>query len=498
MKKEDIIIIGAGIGGLAAGAMLAHGGHKVTILEKNSYIGGACSSYEKNGYTFDRAVHIFSKGLNGVYGKIFNRLNLDLIQFRNHINERTAMKVYKKEGYFPFDINVNSVFKQLKPKEQSSSGGEKSKKGGLNLAGMGATKDSIKDFPILMNNIMTMNKKKLRELYEEEVTVTQYLNQFTEDPFIHGIVAFITAAMFCIGNAKTSAAEFIHCFKTEMMAPEGYQYPASGAAQAIPNAIAKGIEHYGGVIKTNTPVDSIVIKGNKVQGVMVGDKLMEAPIVLSNLSVKWTALNLIGKDYLEKKYTEKMQSLTPSLSSMTFKLALKEPMIEKWDFINLYHPTLHDWGDKYGPDAPLSNGFFGPVLSNMDPNTAPPGHQTVIFGTLVPSEGPNFERWKEIYLEDLHSFFPDLDEKLAFMDISYPKHIEAQTGKPGGPVEGLGLTPGQTGQNKPSSIIPGIEGLYVVGDTTGKTAHGIGTQLAADSGYKCAQAILGEITMDKI
>ena len=84
------------------------------------------------------------------------------------------------------------------------------------------------------------------------------------------------------------------------------------------------------------------------------------------------------------------------------------------------------------------------------------------------------------------------------MDISYPKHIEAQTGKQGGPVEGLGLTPGQTGKNKPSSIVPGIEGLYVVGDTTGKTAHGIGTQLAADSGYKCAQAILGEITMDKI
>ena len=85
-----------------------------------------------------------------------------------------------------------------------------------------------------------------------------------------------------------------------MMTPEGYQYPASGAAQAIPNAIAKGIEHYGGVIKTSIPVDRIAIKGNKVQGVMVGDKLIEAPIVLSNLSVKWTALNLIGKDYLEK------------------------------------------------------------------------------------------------------------------------------------------------------------------------------------------------------
>ena len=84
------------------------------------------------------------------------------------------------------------------------------------------------------------------------------------------------------------------------------------------------------------------------------------------------------------------------------------------------------------------------------------------------------------------------------MDISYPKDITAQTGKPEGPVEGLGLTPQQTGKNKPSSIIPGIEGLYVVGDTTGRTAHGIGTQLACDSGIKCAEAILGNIDMSKI
>ena len=110
----------------------------------------------------------------------------------------------------------------------------------------------------------------------------------------------------------------------------------------------------------------------------------------------------------------------------------------------------------------------------------------------------DFDRWVEIYLEDLHSFFPDLDDKLDFMDISYPKDIAAQTGKPAGPVEGLGMTPSQVGRNKPSSIIPGIEGLYVVGDTTGKTAHGIGTQLACDSGLKCADAILGLLDMSKI
>ena len=95
------------------------------------------------------------------------------------------------------------------------------------------------------------------------------------------------------------------------------------------------------------------------------------------------------------------------------------------------------------------------------------------------------------------SFNLELDKKLDFVDISYPKDIVASTGKPAGPVEGLGLTPEQTGKNKPSSVLP-IEGLYAVGDTCGKKAHGIGIQLAANSGLHCADAILGIIDKNEI
>ena len=484
--KGDIIVVGAGIGGLSCAALLAHGGYKVTVLEKNSFIGGACSSYQKQGYTFDRAVHMFSSGLNGPFGKIFNRLGLDYLKFVRHLNERSAMKIYRQDGYVPINFNINSITKVSKPTNANKEG----------LSSF-FTKKTIKDFTSVMTKIITMNKRKLKVLYDEDLTVSQWLDQITEDPFIHGIFAFLLAGMFAIGITKASAAEFIHCFKAEMLSKEGYQYPVSGAAQAIPNAIARGIEHYGGKILTNSPVKSIVIKGNKVQGVLAGDKLIEAPIVVSNLSLKWTILNLVGRDFFEKKYLEKIESLTPSLSSMTFKLALKEPIIEKWALINCYHPTLHDWGDKYGPGAPLSNGFFGPVLSNIDTKVAPPGHQTVIFGTITPAKGPNWEKWKDVYWEDIKSFFPDLEKKLDFVDVSFPKDNAGASGKPSGPVEGLGLIPSQTGKNKPSSVLP-IEGLYAVGDTCGRNSHGIGVQLAADSGINCADAIIGNIDKSEI
>jgi prolycopene isomerase len=492
--KENVIVIGAGIGGLSCAALLAHGGHKIKVFEKNPYIGGACSSYEKQGYIIDRSVHLFTLGLNGPFGKILSRLGLNHLKFAEGINKKTAMKIYKTEGYYPLDFNISSIMDSMKP---SASKEQKNDKVTGNtvmqrLKKIGITSQTIKDLTKVMTNILTIRKKNLQQLYEDEITVTQYLNQFSEDPFIHGMFAFLLAGMFAISPKQASAGEFIHCYKTEMTRKEGYQYPLGGGAQAIPKALADGIKKFGGEIHTRALVDNIVIKNDKVQGVMVNNEMFNAPIVISNLDIKMTVLNLVGRDYFERNYLAKIESLKPSLSSMTFKLALKEPLIKDWGCINLYHPTLDDWKGKYGAGAPKSNGFFGPIPSNIDPTLAPKGGQIAIFGTVVPAKVTNWDKWQEIYYADLQEFFPELEKKLNFMDISFPKDFTNATGKPLGPVEGLALTPDQTGNNKPSSVLP-IDGLYVVGDTAGSDAHGVGTQLAADSGIKCADMILGKI-----
>ena len=143
-----------------------------------------------------------------------------------------------------------------------------------------------------MESILTMRKKKLAQLYEDGLTVTKYINQFSEDPFVHGLFAFILAGMFAISPKQASAGEFVHCFKTEMTTQEGYQYPLGGGSQAVPNALAEGIRKYGGEIHINSRVDSIVIKNDKVQGVMVKNEMIKAPIVISNLSIRMTVLNL--------------------------------------------------------------------------------------------------------------------------------------------------------------------------------------------------------------
>ena len=56
--KESVIIIGAGLGGLYTGAILAKEGLQVTVLEKNATIGGGLQTFQRFGETFDTGMHV--------------------------------------------------------------------------------------------------------------------------------------------------------------------------------------------------------------------------------------------------------------------------------------------------------------------------------------------------------------------------------------------------------------------------------------------------------
>ena len=54
IKEEyDVIVIGAGVGGLTCGALLAKEGLSVLVAEQHSKPGGYCTSFRRKGFTFD-------------------------------------------------------------------------------------------------------------------------------------------------------------------------------------------------------------------------------------------------------------------------------------------------------------------------------------------------------------------------------------------------------------------------------------------------------------
>lgn len=70
-EKEKVVVLGAGVGGLAAGYFLARTGHyQVTVLEKETVVGGLCASFEHNGFVLDYGAHKLYSVIPGILDEV--------------------------------------------------------------------------------------------------------------------------------------------------------------------------------------------------------------------------------------------------------------------------------------------------------------------------------------------------------------------------------------------------------------------------------------------
>ncbi|MHA1893375.1 MAG: phytoene desaturase family protein [Candidatus Helarchaeota archaeon] len=490
-EKYDLIVIGSGIGGSAAAAMMAHAGYKTLLLEKNDFIGGVTSSYSKEGFTIDQAIHFFPAGMNGRFGKILKRIGMletTSLKFNSHLENKTGFKLRGSDK-----IITASLMSGMLGQGKATSSNTSSKSGSQSdmIKGLGFSKEDQKELLKFFGKILQMSKRKIRPLYEEKCTLTEYVNRFTKNPVVHNLVAFVVGGMFTISPRIASAAEFIWGFQ-EMITNSNLSYPY-GASISVPRAFIEGMEKYGGKLKTNARVSKILVDGQKAIGVVSNDQEYHADLIISNASIKNT-VHLVGEEHFEKEYKERVKKLKPSYSSITFKAALEKPIIKDICMLNLFHGQLStmESNDTSSGRKAKTTGFMSVIPSNCDPSLAPKGKQLIIFGTMSPVEGvKDWKKWLDLYYKDILSYLPEIEDNLIFLDSTTPHDLIKLNEKALGPVESTALTPEQSGPYRISSKLP-IENLYVVGDSAGTNTHGVGTQLAADSAIQCVKMILKE------
>jgi phytoene dehydrogenase-like protein len=77
-KNYDAVVIGAGIGGLSAGALLSHWGYRVLVAEKQDHIGGRWATFDEDGFKLPAgalAIHYFGTDLQAVYNEVGKEAN---------------------------------------------------------------------------------------------------------------------------------------------------------------------------------------------------------------------------------------------------------------------------------------------------------------------------------------------------------------------------------------------------------------------------------------
>jgi len=250
-----------------------------------------------------------------------------------------------------------------------------------------------------------------------------------------------------------------------------------GGAGAFAEALAKYIREHGGEVSINRRVDKIVVRDGRAIGVLVSDKLIRAPVIVSNVNAKTTLLELVGEEHLEREFVDYIKGL--KMSPSCFMVFLGVDM----DLSN--YPTLI---------KDLDKGLDIVINSNADSSLAPPGKASVTI--LAPANYRDFpERGTDDYLRvkkeiaralisQVDAVIPGISDRIVVQDEATPKTFERYTSMPEGAIYAFDQS---IGVRRPYFKTP-IKGLYLVGAST---FPGGGVEAAVISGVICANDICG-------
>jgi len=117
---RDIIIIGSGFSSLSTACYLAKAGMNVTVLEKNSTVGGRARQFKQNGFTFDMGPTWY--WMPDVFEKFFKDFGKTPSDFYQLEKLAPAYQVYfGKNDSITIPDNLNDIFKIFEEEELGSS-----------------------------------------------------------------------------------------------------------------------------------------------------------------------------------------------------------------------------------------------------------------------------------------------------------------------------------------------------------------------------------------
>lgn len=489
MTKEnqidyDVIVIGTGMGGSAAGGICALNGLKTLILEKNPRIGGACSYYEKEGFHMDTGTHLFIRGNKGPFGVCTERLGLGKPLKFLHTNPITHIKG------FNLDLEVPTGKLEALP---------------FLFKFIHQADIPFKEYPAIIRMFRDIVKMKQRDIEKiDGITIEDFMKKYTSNMQVLSIVGFLMGLYFILPTWEASAGESI--WNMQKMAKEvNLGYPKGGCV-AIPRTFLEGAEKHGATLKTKTGVKKVDIEDGKIKGVILenGEKI-SARAVISTTSLKDTILKLAGEEYFQDPYIEKIKRVHPSLTATQAKIAVRKKLVRAGSLVGGW-PTKIDLNMtkdqmKEHYDELLKGkvgefvSIYTPVPTNYDPELAPEGCQILTVVAAAPTletklEDPS-EVWIEKMMDAMYQLVPGLKENILFYDTWSVETLAGWIGKSNGSAITTGQTTTQVGPNRPPHETP-ISGLYVAGDGAGP-ARGVGTELACQSGMDCADLVKRDI-----
>lgn len=466
-QPRTVIIIGAGIGGLATAALLAKAGLQVEIHEARHQVGGRAGQIKTKGFTFDTGPSWYL--MPEIFEHFFGLFGQDISQVLKLERLNPAYKVFS-DDHKPITIYANEA-KDTKTFEAIEKGAGAKLHDYLERAQETyklATESFLftsfdKPLRLAKPSLLPYAPKMVKAALQP---IDKHVSKYFTNPLLKQIMEY---PMVFLGTSPYEAPALFQLM-SHMDFRQGVFYPQGGLYTVI-EAIANIAKDQGVKVHLNSSVQKIMVKNGHATGVKLADgNIKKADLVISNSDLHFTETSLLPAEAQSypAKYWQKKQA---SPSAILMYLGVKGSLPEL-DHHNLLFTK--DWQQNFGAifndkTWPEPASLYISKPSQTDPGVAPAGYENLF--VLVPIQADptitdkQANHYADKYLEQIEQMtgITDLRQRIVYKKIYGPQYFANELHSWQASLLGMSHKLSQSALFRPHVHSKKVSNLYYVG-----------------------------------
>ncbi len=465
----DVVIIGAGGGGMSAAARLSLDGKKTLVIEKNDKVGGYMTNFKKGDYIFEVSMHSIDGFNEGWFNrKMFKKLGI-LDKMKPVKMDPMYRALYPDMTVeIPADIDAYmALLKKMFPHE---------------VEGIDDLFDTLDDIMTAQNCGMhfttgeyvtgifksLINIPSFITFYKYlDSTLTEFLDEYVKD---EKLISMITQLTGLLSDAPEKISGIVFAAALNQYHKGGYYYfegdGDGGGSHAVISALESIIKENGGDILLNTMATKIIIKDGLAKAVQTGDgKKYTCKYVISNSNALDTVNKLIGRERFSDEYLEKLDKMAPGLTCFVVYLGVNKDYRKNFPkgshviLQNVSYNAVRSY--KYIREGNVDKMPFALLNFSCIDKVAPEGKNALNITTVMPYEWNNgwhydnktkYEALKKEtamrLVKRVEKILPGVSRHIEVMEVFTPKTLESYSMNTKGAILGWDNTVDQVMLNR--------------------------------------------------